>query len=129
MIGALGELCARIYEFLVQTPIGLHVDHSAQGFLTFKVGKTQFRGLCLSPLSRALGQLSKYEIKKGGHFILRQSLQGAKLHYFSFLSHSFFIVSDFSYFYSYLLLLFLLNSGVFVRRLFRRRGKGDDTPS
>ena len=24
-------------------------------------------------LSRALGQLSKFEIKKGGHFILRQS--------------------------------------------------------
>ena len=32
---------------------------------TFKEGKTQFRGLCLSPLSRALGQLSKYEIKRG----------------------------------------------------------------
>ena len=31
------------------------------------MGKTQFRGLCLLPLSRALGQLSKYEIKKGGH--------------------------------------------------------------
>ena len=46
-----------------------------RGILTFKVGKTQFRGLCLSPLSRALGQLSKYEIKKGGHFILRQSLK------------------------------------------------------
>ena len=46
---------------------GLHVDQSPQGFLTFKVGKTQFRGLCLSPLSRALGQLSYYE-KKGGSF-------------------------------------------------------------
>ena len=44
---------------------GLHVDQSPQGFLTFKVGNTQFRGLCLSPLSRALGQQSKYEIKKG----------------------------------------------------------------
>ena len=37
------------------------------------MGKTQFRGLCL--LSRALGQLSKYEIEKGGHFILRQSFK------------------------------------------------------
>ena len=32
----------------------LHVDRSAQGFLTFTMGKTQFRGLCLLPLSRAL---------------------------------------------------------------------------
>ena len=43
----------------------LHVDRSAQGFLTFTVGKTQFQGLCLLPLSRALSELSKYEIKKG----------------------------------------------------------------
>ena len=56
------------------SPSDLHVDRSAQGFLTFTVGKTQFRGLCLLPLSRALSELSKYEIKKGGHFILRQSL-------------------------------------------------------
>ena len=46
---------------------GFAVPHSVRGFSTFKVGNTQFRGLCLSPLSRALGQLSKYEIKKGGH--------------------------------------------------------------
>ena len=44
-----------------------HVDQSPQG-LTFKVGKTQFRWLCLLPLSRALSELSKYEIKKGGSF-------------------------------------------------------------
>ena len=52
-----------------------HEVDNDKGFLTFTVGKTQFRGLCLLPLSRALGQLSKYEIKKGGHFILRQSLK------------------------------------------------------
>merc|ERR1711860_257085 len=52
----------------------LHVDRLQGGFLTFTVGKTQFRGLCLSPLGRALSELSKYAIKKGGHFILRQSL-------------------------------------------------------
>ena len=38
------------------------LDHYTQGFLTFKVGKTQFQGLCLLPLSRALGQLSKYDL-------------------------------------------------------------------
>ena len=80
MIGALGELSPpyMLWLFLnmrfkvasewYTSPDGLHVDHSAQGFLTFKVGKTQFKGLCLLPLSRALGQLSKYEIKKGGSF-------------------------------------------------------------
>ena len=37
---------------------GLHVDQTCN---------THFQEICLSPLSRALGQLSKYEIKKGGH--------------------------------------------------------------
>ena len=50
---------------------GLYLDHYGRGFFTFKVVKTQFRGLCLSPLSRTLGQLSKYEIKKRDHFIFR----------------------------------------------------------
>ena len=47
------------------SPSDLHVDRSAQGFFTFTVEKTQFRGLCLLPLSRALSELSKYETKKG----------------------------------------------------------------
>ena len=87
MIGALCELSIYVLWFCLNlrfkgvvvmvyivVVVYIHVDHYARGFLTVKVGKTKFRGLCLSPLSRALGQLSKYEIKKGGHFILRQSL-------------------------------------------------------
>ena len=82
MIGALGELSPYMLWFClnmrfkgrVRVVYMLHVDRLAQGFFTFTVGKTQFRGLCLLPLSRALSELSKYEIKKGGHFILRQSL-------------------------------------------------------
>ena len=31
------------------SPSDLHVDRSAQGFLTFTMGKTQFRWLCLLP--------------------------------------------------------------------------------
>ena len=47
----------------------IHVDHYARGFLTVKVGKTKFRGLCLSPLSRTLCQLTKLiRNKKGGSF-------------------------------------------------------------
>ena len=51
-------------EWSTCRPLGL-VDQSHQGFFTFKVGKTKFRGLCLSTLSPALGQLSKYDIKRG----------------------------------------------------------------
>ena len=51
-----------------------HEVDNDKGFLTFTVGKTQFRGLCFLSLSRALSELSKYEIKKGGHFILRMIL-------------------------------------------------------
>ena len=72
MIGALDELSPYMLGFC------LNMRFKGRVLVVYIVlvvyMRTQFRGLCLSPLSRALGQLSKYEIKKGGHFILRQSL-------------------------------------------------------
>ena len=59
MIGTLGEISpymlvvfclnmkGRVLLVYIVVVVGLHVDHYGRSFLPFKVGKTQFRGLCL----------------------------------------------------------------------------------
>ena len=79
MIGTLDELSTYVLLFclnlrfkgvvvMVYIVVVVYI-HYARGFLTVKVGKTKFRGLCLSPLSRTLCQLTKLiRNKKGGSF-------------------------------------------------------------
>ena len=64
------HLCARIFEFLVQTrkcSNRVHVPHFVLRFLTFKVGKTQIQKSLLITLERGIMSTIKMR-KKGGSF-------------------------------------------------------------
>ena len=60
------HICARVLpkiEILRYCRNGVHVPHSVRGYLTFKVGKTQFRGLysgsmLITPKRQSLNGLS-----------------------------------------------------------------------